>query len=136
MIPLIIDYLSKRYKLESDGLSAALVNGGYYRAERTYRNTALVFKDGSPYIIARWYETNNPALTQEAQVLKYLNQLHFAAHKFIEQVEINNQQVLFEEFLAGDNLEHALALAKVTSDRALAIAVELFDALQQKTRQA
>jgi hypothetical protein len=133
MIPAILDYLSAKNKLDRHSLSFVLTNGGYYRNQQRFRNTCLIFLNAKPYLIARWYSEQGELLNKEAEALIYLAKKEIACPKFTEIVQISDTQVLFEEFIQGQSLEHLLTTAKLSVEEAIRISEKLFTELLDKT---
>ncbi len=136
MIELILSHIARLCSLPRAELTFALVSRGVYRSESAYRNVLVVFRNGVPEYVAKWYRMSRDSeLAHEQERSREFFDSGVAVPEVLDLASIGSHQVMIERFLKGSSLEHLLDRKFLTEDKVLDYSRRTIDTLIEKTQQ-
>lgn len=139
MLPLIEELLALECHHSRASLASMVLSGSHDRSEETSRRVALVFENGVPLYVARWYAANNARMEAEVDVMRELAASGAAAARplFAKLIEVRGERVLIsvEEYLEGFDLETLVDRRQLSVDDAIRAAERAWRNLSDSTRQ-
>ena len=136
MIELILAHIARLGSHPRAELTFALVSRGVYRSESAYRNVLIVFRNGIPEYVAKWYRSardSELALERESSIELFNSGV--PVPEVLDLASVGGHQVLIERFIKGASLDHLLNRKFLTEEKALELSRNAMDTLYEKTLQ-